>query len=227
MPEQETVRRAKQDLKEGKSASTAAGEFVHEEIEHVREGKHGARSPQQAIAIGLSKARRAGVPLPPPKKGRTKESTRESAERAYEAGQSGQEASPSRRASRAREQVLEKEPRSSASHSALSGQARRSARERGAEDRHRAAKEGRQDKREVWTAPGREEGSTNAGVAPRCISPRSSWAKVLMLRRYPLAGDDPSECSIIWGISKAAAQSPRSVTDNLSTTRWESVRWRD
>jgi hypothetical protein len=73
MPEQETVRRAQRDLKEGKSPSTAAGEFVHEEIEHVREGKHGARSPQQAIAIGLSKARRAGVPLRPPKKGKTKE----------------------------------------------------------------------------------------------------------------------------------------------------------
>jgi hypothetical protein len=89
MPEQQTVRRAQRDLKQGKSPSTAAGEFVHEEIEHVREGKHGARPPQQAIAIGLSKARRAGVPLAPPKRGKTKESTRKSAEREYEAGQSG------------------------------------------------------------------------------------------------------------------------------------------
>jgi hypothetical protein len=71
MPEKEVVDQAKEDLKEGKSPSTAAGEFVHEEIEHVREGKHGARSPQQAIAIGLSKARRAGIPLPPPKAGKT------------------------------------------------------------------------------------------------------------------------------------------------------------
>ena len=63
MPEEEVVNQAKEDLREGKSPSTAAGEFVHEEIEHVREGKHGARSPQQAIAIGLSKARRAGIPL--------------------------------------------------------------------------------------------------------------------------------------------------------------------
>lgn len=140
MPEQETVRRAQQDLKEGKSASTAAGELVHEEIEHVREGKHGARSPQQAIAIGLSKARRAGIPLPPPKKGKTKESTRKSAEREYKAGQSGKKAKPSPRASRARERVLEQEPRTSASHRALSRQAKRSSRERGAEDRHRAAK---------------------------------------------------------------------------------------
>lgn len=76
MPEKEVVDRAKEDLKEGKSPSTAAGEFVHEEIEHVREGKHGARSPQQAIAIGLSKARRAGIPLPPPSPGKAKKSTR-------------------------------------------------------------------------------------------------------------------------------------------------------
>lgn len=139
MPEQETVRRAQQDLRQGKTPSTAAGEFVHEEIEHVREGKHGARSPQQAIAIGLSKARRAGVPLPPPKKSKAKESTRKSAEREYKAGQSGEKHSPSPRASRARERVLEEEPHTSASHTALSRQTRRSSRERGAEDRHRAA----------------------------------------------------------------------------------------
>lgn len=70
MPEKRTIERAREDLREGKQPSTAAGEFVREEMEHVREGKHGARSSQQAIAIGLSKARRAGVPLPPPKKGR-------------------------------------------------------------------------------------------------------------------------------------------------------------
>jgi hypothetical protein len=139
MPEQETVRRAQRDLKEGKAPSTAAGEFVHEEIEHVREGKHGARSPQQAIAIGLSKARRAGVPLPPPKKGKSKESTRMSAERDYKTGQSGEDRASSSRASRARERVLEKEPRGSASHRALSAQTRRSSRERSADDRYRAA----------------------------------------------------------------------------------------
>jgi len=140
MPEQETMRRARRDLAEGKSASTAAGEFVHEEIEHVREGKHGARSAQQAIAIGLSKARRAGVPLPPPKKGRTKESTRKSAQREYAAGQAGEERRPSRRATRARDRVLEQEPHTSASHKALSQQAQRASHERGAEDRHRAAR---------------------------------------------------------------------------------------
>src|ERR1700754_1390922 len=85
MPEEATRKRAAEDLREGKSPSTAAGEFVREEIEHVREGKHGARSPQQAIAIGLSKARRAGVSLAPPKTGST--SVRKRAEREYEEGQ--------------------------------------------------------------------------------------------------------------------------------------------
>ena len=139
MPERETIKRAEEDLKEGKSPSTAAGEFVHEEIEHVREGKHGARSPQQAIAIGLSKARRAGVPLPPPKKGQTAEATRKRAEREYEEGQSGERHTPSRRASKAREQALQREPHSAASHRSLSRQTRTSSRKRSAADRHNAA----------------------------------------------------------------------------------------
>ncbi len=80
MAETETLERAEQDKREGKAPSTQAGEFVREEMEHIRRGKHGARSSRQAIAIGLSKARRAGVPLPPPKKGRTSERTRRSAE---------------------------------------------------------------------------------------------------------------------------------------------------
>lgn len=139
MPNRSTVERAKEDLREGKSPSTAAGEFVHEEIEHVREGKHGARSPQQAIAIGLSKARRAGVPLKPPAKGKTSESTRTSAEREYEKGQSGKKERPSARASHAREQVLEKEPRSTASHRSLSAQSRTASKRRSKQDRHTAA----------------------------------------------------------------------------------------
>ena len=94
MPNRSTTERAKRDLRQGKSPSTAAGEFVHEEIEHVRQGKHGARSPQQAVAIGLSKARRAGVPLPPPKKGKAKESTRTNARRAYNKGQAGGNGKP-------------------------------------------------------------------------------------------------------------------------------------
>ncbi len=86
MPTQSTAEAARKDLKEGKSAATAAGEFVHEELEHVREGVHGARSPQQAIAIGLSKARRAGIPLKPPARGKSSDATRERADRDYEKG---------------------------------------------------------------------------------------------------------------------------------------------
>ena len=130
MPEKEVVDRAKEDLKEGKSPSTAAGEFVHEEIEHVREGKHGARSPQQAIAIGLSKARRAGIPLAPPKPGKTSQSTRESAERDYRKGQSGTKKNTSVKRSRATENALKKEPRSTVSHKALSAHAKKTAKSR-------------------------------------------------------------------------------------------------
>src|SRR6266480_2709367 len=118
MPEQETIERAREDEREGKSPSTQAGEFVREEIEHIRQGKHGARSTQQAIAIGLSKARRAGVDLPPPKKGATSSETRRSAKRAYEAGRKGKKAvSPTR--SRTVTQALKREPRSTVSKRAL------------------------------------------------------------------------------------------------------------
>src|SRR4051812_9614789 len=82
MPEKETIKRARKDARRGKSPSTQAGEFVREEMHHVREGKHGARSTKQAIAIGLSKARRPGVKLRPPKKGTASTKTRRSAERA-------------------------------------------------------------------------------------------------------------------------------------------------
>jgi hypothetical protein len=130
MPAKATIQRAKKDLREGKSPTTAAGEFVREEIEHVRRGKHGVRSPQQAIAIGLSKARRAGVPLPPPLPGKAKEKTRKSAERAYRKGQASPGEKPARRYSRVREEVLKREPKSTVSHAALSRQARSAARRR-------------------------------------------------------------------------------------------------
>ena len=130
MPEKEVVEQAKEDLKEGKSPSTAAGEFVHEEIEHVREGKHGARSPQQAIAIGLSKARRAGIPLAPPKAGKTSEATRENAARDYRKGQSATKKKTSAKRSRASEETLKKEPHSTASHNALSTHAKKAAKSR-------------------------------------------------------------------------------------------------
>jgi hypothetical protein len=123
MPSKTTVRKAKEDLREGKSPTTAAGEFVREEIDHVREGKHGARSAKQAIAIGLSKARRAGVPLKPP--GRGKASTRKSAKRDYETGRGRRKPrSPSPRRSRATKGALKREPRRTVSRRALSRQAR-------------------------------------------------------------------------------------------------------
>src|SRR6266702_3541744 len=116
MPEQKTIERAERDKEEGKSPSTQAGEFVREEFHHVREGKHGARSPQQAIAIGLSKARRAGVRLPAPKKGAVSEGTRKSAARALRAGMHPSHRKPSRRRSRAIHRALEREGTRSASH---------------------------------------------------------------------------------------------------------------
>src|SRR5881397_363829 len=109
MPEQETMERAKRDKREGKSPTTQAGEFVREEIKHIREGKHGARSTKQAIAIGLSKARRAGVELPPPEKGKASEETRRQAARALAKGQKSAAKSPSRTRSRATLTALQHE----------------------------------------------------------------------------------------------------------------------
>lgn len=132
MPEKETLKRAQEDMRQGKSSSTAAGEFVREEIEHVREGKHGARSPQQAIAIGLSKARRAGIPLKPPACGKTSEATRHKAEKDYETGRTEPRSEPegSTTAGRSRLKALQWEPKSSASRSALSRHAKQAARPR-------------------------------------------------------------------------------------------------
>jgi len=116
VPEKETLERARRDAQEGKSPSTQAGEFVREEIEHIREGKHGARSTKQAIAIGLSKARRAGVDLPPPKAGQASAQTRKQAERDVRRGHSTASATPSRQRSLAASRALKKEGRSAASH---------------------------------------------------------------------------------------------------------------
>ena len=130
MPEQKTLERARRAKREGKAPTTQAGEFVREEIEHVREGKHGARSTKQAIAIGLSKARRAGVKLPPPRKGQASARTRKSAARAYRAGRTSTRKKPSARRSRATLRALRREPRRAASKKALSKQARSAARRR-------------------------------------------------------------------------------------------------
>lgn len=129
MPWKTTLKRARKDKEAGKAPTTQAGEFVREEMEHIRRGKHGARSTKQAIAIGLSKARRAGVDLKPPKKGRASENTRKSAERDYRKGHTAKKKSSSTR-SRARLKVLKREPRSAASRSALSRQAKSAAQKR-------------------------------------------------------------------------------------------------
>lgn len=140
MPERKTLERAREDKREGKSPTTQAGEFVREEIHHIREGKHGARSTKQAIAIGLSKARRAGVDLPPPERGKTTERTRKSAERAYARGHGAPaKRKPSARRSRAIHSALEREGKSAASHKSLSKQAHAAARQRTAGERSEAA----------------------------------------------------------------------------------------
>lgn len=134
MPEKETIERARRDKREGKAPSTQAGEFVREEIEHIREGKHGARSTKQAIAIGLSKARRAGVKLPPPEN--ASEETKEQAKR--DTRRAGKK--PSKTRSRAAKKALKREPRSTVSKKALSKQARTAAKKRSKASRSRSAK---------------------------------------------------------------------------------------
>lgn len=138
MPEKETLERAEEDKREGKAASTQAGEFVREEIEHIREGKHGARSAKQAIAIGLSKARRAGVKLPASKS--ASKQTREQAERDNRKGQSARKAKPSAKRSRATSRALKREGQSAASKTALSRHARSTAAKSSAASRSRSAK---------------------------------------------------------------------------------------
>jgi hypothetical protein len=138
MPEEEPIERAREDEREGKSPSTQAGEFVREEMEHIREGKHGARSPEQAIAIGLSKARRAGVKLPPPKRG--KQRTKRQARRDLRKGRAGRRKKPSPKRSSATKRALKRESPLSASKQALSRHAKRVARQRSPQSRSAAAK---------------------------------------------------------------------------------------
>ncbi len=138
MPEEETIKRARKAKSEGKAPSTQAGEFVREEVHHVREGKHGARSTKQAIAIGLSKARRAGVRLAPPEKGEASEKAREQAKRELSRGRSATK--PSRKRSSARKEALKREPHKAASRTALSRHAKAAARKRSKADRSASAK---------------------------------------------------------------------------------------
>ena len=157
MPTRRTLERAQRDKRQGKAPTTQAGEFIREEFHHIREGKHGARSPRQAIAIGLSKARRAGVEVKPPSPDQTAEGTRRKAERDYERGHgkaAGRRVNPRRSA--ATERALKRESRGSASSGAIAAQthgaaarrskaqrsaaARRAARTKGAAGRSAAAK---------------------------------------------------------------------------------------
>jgi len=140
MAEEPAIERAREDEREGKAPSTQAGEFVREEMEHIREGEHGARSPQQAIAIGLSKARRAGVKLPPPKRGQAPTRTRKQAKRDLRRARKGTRRKPSARRARATKRALKREGHSAASRKALSRQTRSAARRRSARSRSAAAK---------------------------------------------------------------------------------------
>jgi hypothetical protein len=130
MPEKKTIKRARKAKKQGKAPTTQAGEFVREEVKHVRRGKHGARSPKQAIAIGLSKARRGGVKLRAPAKGKTSERTRKQAQREYKRSQSGRRRKPSHKRSRGTSRALRREGRQAISKKAMSRQARQSRRRR-------------------------------------------------------------------------------------------------
>jgi hypothetical protein len=139
MPEKETIERAQEDAREGKSPSTQAGEFVREEMHHIREGKHGASSTKQAIAIGLSKARRAGVKLQAPRNGKVSAKTSKQAERDYRKGQRHSRRGPSAKRSRATSRALKREGHSAASHQSLSKQAHAVASQRGSAARHSSA----------------------------------------------------------------------------------------
>jgi uncharacterized protein DUF6496 len=147
MPTKRTIEKARQDKRQGKAASTQAGEFIHEEIDKIRRGEHGARSAKQAIAIGLAEARRAGVDLPPPRKNKAKASTRKSARYAYEVGQGKRKATRRPRVARAVKEALKREPRNTVSNAALSRQAKAAASRRKASDRSAAARRAAKTKR--------------------------------------------------------------------------------
>ena len=163
MPEKETIERAQEDAREGKSPSTQAGEFVREEMHHVREGKHGASSTKQAIAIGLSKARRAGVKLQAPSNGKVSAKSSKQAERDYRKGQSHSRRKPSAKRSRATSRALKREGHGAASHQSLSKQAHSSARKRGSTARHSSAMKAVQTK----GAKGRSQAARKAGRTRR------------------------------------------------------------
>ena len=146
MPEKATMQRARRDQRQGKAPTTQAGEFIREEMHHIREGKHGARSSRQAIAIGLSKARRAGVELAPPQRGAASAKTRKSAARDYERGHSQSSQKKSATRSRATLKALKREGHGAASHEALSEQTRTASRRRSSTQRSATARKAVQTK---------------------------------------------------------------------------------
>jgi hypothetical protein len=177
--EKKVTEQARRDKRAGKAPSTQAGEFVGEEIHHVREGKHGARSTKQAIAIALSKARRAGVDLPPPEKGKTTERTRKSAERAYARGQGAPpKRKPSAKRSHAVLQALEREGKSAASHASLSKQAHASARQRTAAERSEAAQ-----KAVTTKGPAKRQAAARKAVRTKGSAMRSKAARKAAMTR--------------------------------------------
>jgi len=161
MPERKTMKRALRDKREGTAPGTQAGEFVREEMDHIREGTHGARSTKQAIAIGLSKARRAGVDLPPPKKGTTSEKARLGAKRAYQAGHDGASKIPSPKRSHAAAMALQREPHAAATKASLSKQASTASHKRSKADRSASARRAAMTKG-VAGRGGRAQGRPNA-----------------------------------------------------------------
>jgi hypothetical protein len=163
MPSKATLKRARKAKRAGRAPSTQAGEFVREEIDHVREGKHGARSTKQAIAIGLSKARRAGVDLPPPKKGTTSARTRRAAERELSQGRSGRKRTASATRSRAARRALKHEGHAAGSTAQLSKQARTAARKRSREARSASARQAARTK----GATGRRAAAKRAAATRR------------------------------------------------------------
>lgn len=177
MPDKKTLARAKSAKRAGKSPSTQAGEFVREEFEHIREGKHGARSAKQAIAIGLSKARRAGVPLKPPAKGRVSEKSLKSAKAASEKGKKHEPISKTR--SVASKKALQKEPKKAASHLAISRQVRAAAKKGSPAEKPQAAK-----KAVVTKGPKKVSEAVEKAVVTKASVKRSEAARKAALVRF-------------------------------------------
>ncbi len=171
MPNKATIQRVKRATQEGTSPSTQAGQFVKETMDEIRSGKIGARSTKQVIAIGLSKARRAGVDLPPPAKGKTSERTRKSAQRAYNTGQSQPNRPVNAKRSRATTKALQKEGGAAASHEAISAQTKQQARNRTPEQRSDSARKGAETRLAHQTSAGRRE------IAQKAANGRRAQAK--------------------------------------------------